>query len=37
MEKQQDTYSAAEAIDALLEEDDGALLAAMARYKASII
>ena len=37
MEKQQDTYSAAEAIDALLEEDDGALLAAMARYKSSII
>jgi hypothetical protein len=32
-----DTYDAAEKIDELLDGDDGALLAAMARYKANVL
>lgn len=32
-----DTYSAAEAIDALLQNDDGELLAAMARYRTNLL
>jgi hypothetical protein len=37
MSEQDNTFDAAEKIDALLDGDDGALLAAMARYKANIL
>ena len=37
MEMQETTYDAAEKIDSLLDDDDGALLAAMARYKANVL
>ena len=37
MTDQDTTFDAAEKIDALLDGDDGALLAAMARYKANVL